>query len=153
MRLELAILLSFYTATPPRENYDPQVHGSTKESLKFELSVMCVIIHVRSQRGTGVSDPTPLKNHKLIGFPSNTCPDPLKITKLGPLSARQRNAIPMAFRWQADNCQLLEAIGVSLPLKQKKNKKNPNQSCPPPPPSDKTFWIRACYSQYLYQAV
>ena len=32
--------------------------------------------------GTGGLDPPPLKNHKYIGFLSNTGPDPLKITKL-----------------------------------------------------------------------
>ena len=48
--------------------------------------------------GTGGPDP-PMKNHKNIGFSSNTGPDPLFIaaTKLafndGPSSARQRNAI------------------------------------------------------------
>ena len=54
----------------------------------------------------------PLKNHKNIGFLSNTGTDLLKITKLpshysmfnvGPLSARQRNAILMAFSWRADD--------------------------------------------------
>ena len=35
------------------------------------------------RRGVGQGDPDPLKNHhKLKGFPSNTGPDPLKITKL-----------------------------------------------------------------------
>ena len=38
--------------------------------------------HARIKRGTGVPDPLPLKNHKNIGFQSNTGPDPLKITKL-----------------------------------------------------------------------
>ena len=49
---------------------------------------------------TGCPDPPPLKNHKNIGFPSNTVPDPLKnhnATKpafnVRPSSARQRNAI------------------------------------------------------------
>ena len=44
--------------------------------------------------------PSPLKNHKNIGFLSNTGPDPLKnhkVTKpafnVGPSSARQRNTI------------------------------------------------------------
>ena len=38
--------------------------------------------HVRIQRvGTG-DPPLPLKNHKNIGFLSNTGPDPFKITKL-----------------------------------------------------------------------
>ena len=53
-----------------------------------------------SRGGTGDPDPPPLKNHKNIGFPSNTGPDTLKnhmATKpafnIGPSSARQRNAI------------------------------------------------------------
>ena len=59
--------------------------------------------------GTGGSGPPPpLKNHKNIGFLSNTDPSPLKNHKatkptfnVGPSSARQRNAIEMAFRWRA----------------------------------------------------
>ena len=34
------------------------------------------------QRGTEGPDPPPLKNHKNIGFLSNTGPEPLKITQL-----------------------------------------------------------------------
>ena len=61
---------------------------------------------MRIQRGTGVPDPPPLKNHKNIGFLSNTGPDPLenhKATKtafnIGPPSARQRNAISIHFNY------------------------------------------------------
>ena len=50
--------------------------------------------------GTGGLDPHPLKNHKTMGFLSNTGPDPLKNHKAskpafngGPSSAHQRNAI------------------------------------------------------------
>ena len=51
--------------------------------------------------GTGGPDPPPpTKNHKNIGFLSNTGPDPLKNHKatkptfnVGPTSARQQNAI------------------------------------------------------------
>ena len=39
-------------------------------------------MHARIQRAGGQGVRTPLKNHKFIGFPSNTSPDPLKITKL-----------------------------------------------------------------------
>ena len=53
--------------------------------------------------GTG----TPSKNHKMIGFHSNTGPDPLKTHKatnsavnVGSQLACQRNAIPMAFHWR-----------------------------------------------------
>ena len=61
-----------------------------------ELQVSC---HARIQRGGGDGGGqgirTPLKNHKNIGFLSNTCWDPIKFTKLnvGPSSARQRNTI------------------------------------------------------------
>ena len=66
-------------------------------------SIWAFIKHVRIQRGgTGGPDapPPPLKNHKNIGFLSNTGPDPLKnrkatkpAFKVGTSSARQRNAI------------------------------------------------------------
>ena len=59
-------------------------------------------LHALIQRGPGCLDPH-LENHKHIGFLSNTDPDPLNIIKLpshnlGSSSARQRNAIKMAFR-------------------------------------------------------
>ena len=59
---------------------------------------MTLYAHGQIQRGvTGSPDPTPLKNHKNIVFPSNIDPDSLKFTKLpsqpafkgGPLSTRQ----------------------------------------------------------------
>ena len=65
-------------------------------------------IHVRFQRGGGRGSVTPpsLKNHKNIGFPSNT--DPLKITKLpsqhsmwatiGPPAKRHFNGVFLAGR-------------------------------------------------------
>ena len=55
--------------------------------------------------GDRVPDPPPLKNHKNIGFLCKTGPDPLKNHKATkpafnrPPSARQRNAILMAFGW------------------------------------------------------
>ena len=63
-----------------------------------DLDIQC--FHGRIQRrGAGGPTPPPLKNHKNIGFPSNTGPDPLKNQKatkpafnVGPSSARQRNA-------------------------------------------------------------
>ena len=79
-----------------------------------------------TEEGGGAEwQPPPLKNHKNIGFLSSTRPDPLKFSKtlkaikpafsFGILLARQRNAIKMAFRWLADNGQLLVVIGFSLP--------------------------------------
>ena len=57
-------------------------------------------------RGSG----HPLENHKNTGFPSNIdagSPKNYKATKpsfkCGPLSARQQNAISMAFCWRADD--------------------------------------------------
>ena len=66
-----------------------------------------------------------MDNHKKnIGFLSNTGPDPLKNHKatnpafnVGPSSARQRNAILMAFRWRADDGPLID---LSSPHQQKK---------------------------------
>ena len=43
--------------------------------------------------GTGGPDPSILKNHKIIGFLSNTGPDPLKITKLSNQASIQCLAI------------------------------------------------------------
>ena len=61
----------------------------------------------------GVLDPLPLEKTKNIGLSRNTGLDRLKNYKatkpafnVGPSSARQRNAIKMAFRWWADNGQL-----------------------------------------------
>ena len=55
--------------------------------------------------------PSPLKNHKNIGFLGNTGTDPLKITKpafnVGPSSA--------GHSWRADDCQLIMVFGSSLP--------------------------------------
>ena len=60
--------------------------------------------------GEGKGSGPPLKNHKNTGFSSNTGLDPLKNHKatkpafnVGPLSARQRNAIEMAFLWRTDD--------------------------------------------------
>ena len=71
--------------------------------------------------------PPPLKNHKNIGFLCSTDPDPIKnhrATKpafnVWPLSARQRNAISMAFHWRADDGPFLAVFGSSVPLSTKK---------------------------------
>ena len=90
--------------------------------------------------------PPPQKITKNIGFLCNTCPDYLKNHKatkpafnVGPSSARQRNAISMAFRWRADDVPFKAEFGSSPPPPQLKK----NQIwTPPPPPSDKTFWNR-----------
>ena len=59
-----------------------------------------MLFHGRIQGGGGTGGPDPLKNHKNIGFLSNTGPGPLKNHKatkpsfiVGPSSARERNTI------------------------------------------------------------
>ena len=78
------------------------------------------MVHVRIQRGDRGSGPPPLKNHKNKGFLSNTGPDSLENKKtictkpafnVGPTSARQLNAIQMAFRWRADDGPILVVFG------------------------------------------
>ena len=70
----------------------------------YRASTACFykFIFMRGSRGGDRGSGPPLKNHKNIGFLSNTGPDPLKITKIssqhsmlghGPSLAHQRNAI------------------------------------------------------------
>ena len=73
------------------------------------------------------SRPT-LKNHKNIGFLSNTGPDPLKNHKatkpalnVRPSLVHQRNPIYMAFCWWADDGPLIVVFQSSLPISTKKN--------------------------------
>ena len=80
--------------------------------------------------GGGVSDPHPLQNHKNIGFLSKTGPDRLKNHKAtkqavndGPSSARQQNAISMAFCRRADAWHTFSGIWPSLSHYLKKRKK------------------------------
>ena len=93
-----------------------------------------------SRGGTLGSPPEKSQN---IGFLCNTGPDPLKIHKatkpafnVGPSSARQRNAMSMAFRWRACDGPIKNVFGSSIPFQLKKHYQNWN-------PSDETFWIRA----------
>ena len=116
----------------------------------------CVVAHVRIQRGGGRdrgSGP-PLKNDKNIGSLSNTGPDPLKNHKATKpalnvvlSTARQRNAITMAFPWLANDVPLLLVFGSYLPSSTtRKPKQNTHKKTVVKvwTPSDKTFWIRAC---------
>ena len=71
----------------------------------LRVSIYIGLTYVRIQRG-GQGVPTPLKNHKLIGFPSNTGPDPLKNHKatkpafngasIGPPAKRHLNGVSLA---------------------------------------------------------
>ena len=93
----------------------------------------------------------PLKNK---GFLINTDQDPRKIYKpataafhVGPSTARQRNAIYMAFRWRADDGPLVHVavFGSSPPNQLKKTLLDLSWT-----PSYKTFWIRACNCRNVY---
>ena len=107
-------------------------------------------------RGSG-----PPKNHKSMGFLTNTGPDFLKNQKAipntkpsfnnGPSLARKRNAILMAFRWRVDDGLLVGGSMMvcfkwhldplfSLHQLTKTVKKVVRVGSL----SDKTFWIRAC---------
>ena len=77
--------------------------------------------------GQGVRTPPPLKNHKNIGFLSNSGPDPPKnheatepAFNVKPLSERQQNAIYMALRWRADRARLYWYFYPSTPHHLKK---------------------------------
>ena len=78
----------------------------------FQLA--CSLVMGGSREGTGGPDPPPMKNHKNIGFLTNTGPVPLKTHKMlghvGPSSARQRNAIAMAFRWRTDDGPFISVL-------------------------------------------
>ena len=96
--------------------------------------------------GTGGPDPHPLENYKAIAFLSNTGTAPLKshtATKplfiVGPSSARQQNAIKMAFCWRDDDGSLLVVFGSSPLISFRKKK-----LCQSWPPSENSFWIGAC---------
>ena len=69
-------------------------------SLRTRELLTCKVEHVRIQRGIEAPDAPPLKNHKNIGFLTNSDPDPLKnyeatesAFNVGPSWTRQRNAI------------------------------------------------------------
>ena len=106
------------------------------------------ILYVRIQWGTGGPDPLPLKNHKNIGFLSNTGPDPLKNHKatiqcraiIGTPAKRHLNGVSLVNRrWPAYSDILILPPLIKL---KKKIKKTLNIVSP----SDKTFWIRSCPS-------
>ena len=52
--------------------------GPTLVSLKLPINQSKTCADPEGGGGTGGPDPPPLKNHKNIGFLSNTGPDPLK---------------------------------------------------------------------------
>ena len=100
--------------------------------------------------------PDPLKNHKFIGFSSNTGPDPLKITKLPNQHStvgHYRPASETPFQWRFAGRPVIFAFGGLWSLA-------PLKKCQSWTPSDKTLWIRAWirrftsnYQQFEYKEV
>ena len=90
---------------------------------------------VRIKRGGGAGGPDPLKNHKNIGFLSNTCPDPLKDRKAAKTAFnfghhRYASETSLASRWWPDFSDIwIHALTKISWI-----------------PSDKTFWIRLVLS-------
>ena len=77
-----------------------------------------------SRGGTGGSEPPPPLENQKIYFFSNSGPGTLKNHKatnpefiVGPSSARQRNAIRMAFCWRADVGPILVVFGSTHQIK------------------------------------
>ena len=72
----------------------------------------------------GSSSPPPLKNYKFIGFPSNTGPDPLKITKLPSQHSMMDHYWPASetpFQWRFAGRPIIAGFWWSLgPLSPKK---------------------------------
>ena len=105
-----------------------------------------------SRGGTGGPDPPPpMKNHKNIGFSSNTVPDSLKnrsyqasIQCWGIIGTPVKHHL-MAFHWRAHDGPLIVVLGSFLPssTKKKENKNKNKKRSLSWTPSDKTFWICA----------
>ena len=95
-------------------------------------------LHVRIQREIG--GPDPLKNHKFIGFPSNTGQDPLKITKL----PSQHSMV--GHYWPASETPFQLRLLASRKIARfwwSLEPCSPKKTYYSWTPSGKTFWIRA----------
>ena len=72
-----------------------------------------------SRGGGGQGVRTPLKNHKNIGFLSNTGPDPLKNHKATkPTFNVGQSSAPVSetpFKWRADDDPFIVVFGSSIP--------------------------------------
>ena len=108
------------------------------------LTALVLCVYMCGSRGRDRGSGLPRKNHKNVGFLSNTGPDPLKKQTVkpafnaGPSSARQRNTIYRVFRWRANNGPFQCYLDPLSPY-QKKRKKSWT-------PSGKTFRICAWYT-------
>ena len=119
----------------------PQHMGSNVYFFMYFYS----LYHARIQRGN--RGPNPLKDHKFIWFYSNTGPDPSenhKPTKPAFNVGHYWPTSEMPFQWHFAG-RLIIARNSGFRSLAPLNKK-PYQSWTP---SDKTFWIRACFIDNL----
>ena len=118
LNLSNHLSLSFLNAMTAKLKRTPK-NNTTKQGPTQNTMVATISLNnMGGSREGWTRGPDPLKNHRNIGFLSNTGPNPLKnhkATKLafnvGPSSARQRNAIEMAFRWRADDGPIIVVFG------------------------------------------
>ena len=113
--------------------------NSKCSGLEILLRNMC-----GSRGGDRESSPPPPEKYKFIGFPSNTGPDPLKITKLPSQHSTMghyRPASETPFQWRFAGRPIIARFWWSLEPLSPKPKQKKYQSWTP---SDKIFWIRAC---------
>ena len=102
-------------------------------------NVMTMHLAWADPEGGGQGSGPPLKNHKNIGFHSNTVPDSLKKSQSYQASIQCWATIAppakrylMVFCWWADDGPLLVLFGSSLPSSAKRKKKV-RVGLPPPP--------------------
>ena len=96
------------------------------------LTALVLCVYMCGSRGRDRGSGLPQKNHKNVGFLSNTGPDPLKKHKAvkpafnaRPSSARQRNTIYRAFRWRANNGPFQCYLDPLSPYQKKEKKLDP----------------------------
>ena len=123
----------------------PQVHP-VNQTKAFNLQSCLISCADPEGGGAGVWTP-PLKNHKNLGFLSDSGPDPLKIHKATEpafsMLGHHQHASKTPFKWHFAGGQmmarLLWYLDPSTPLQLKKEKKQKNRQSWTP--SDKIFWI------------
>ena len=97
--------------------------------------------------GTGGPDPPPLKNHKNIGFLSNTGQDPLKnhkatVPSQNSMLGHHRHVSKTPFKWRFAGGPMMARFQFYLdPLINKKKSWTH---------SEKSFWIRPCWPCIIF---
>ena len=114
---------------------------------KIKLRICSKISNIRCMHGSrGVGNRgsrPPLKNHKNIGFRSNTGPDPLKIAKLpsqNSMLGHHRHASKAPFKWHFASRRIIARLKWYLAPS---SPDQPKKGCQSWTPSDKTGRIQA----------